>query len=61
MLENPNEIVEINKNNLFLNINNKINQATLKIFDVTEFLNLINTLFLFYVFLTFLLALLFLI
>ncbi len=49
MLENPNELVQINKNNFFLNLNNKINQARMRIFDVTEFLNLLNTLFMFYV------------
>jgi len=49
MLENPDELIEINKMNIFHNINNNIHWAKLRIYDVTEFLNSFNSIFLFYV------------
>ena len=49
MLEKPNGLVEINNNNIFIGLRNCVNPGLIKIYDITEFLNLCNTLFLFYV------------
>ena len=50
MHEFPDDLCPMNIKNLFMDLKNKIPTGKLKLQNVTEFLNLINTLFLFYVY-----------
>ncbi len=49
MMENPDNLSDLYINTLFIDLNNSVSNGKMKILDITEFLNLFNTLFLFYV------------
>ena len=49
MIESPYELVDLNKNTLFLDLDNDIKISNIRISDLTEFLNIFNTIISFYV------------
>jgi hypothetical protein len=50
MIDLPYDLTEINKDNIFFELDNKIQNLNLRINDLTEFLNIFNSIYSFYVY-----------